>query len=35
MIRVFKQYEGVSPKRYRQKSTDDSDQHVRNGTHPD
>jgi LacI family transcriptional regulator len=35
MIRVFKQYEGVSPKRYRQQSTDDSDQPVRNGSHPD
>jgi LacI family transcriptional regulator len=35
MIRVFKQYEGVSPKRYRQQSTDDSNQPVRNGSHPD
>jgi LacI family transcriptional regulator len=34
MIRVFKQYEGVSPKHYRQQSTDDSSQPVRNGTHP-
>jgi LacI family transcriptional regulator len=35
MIRVFKQYEGVSPKRYRQQAAEDPQQPVRNGTHQD